>query len=105
MNINNFKNENCMQLEPRLIEYINKKIYYKKHNINTDMPIETQYMITKEDLKLIKDYYNKKNVYSYDNKEKYMNFIEPKKPKFQSSELQNIDCYSNGISVFILCFL
>lgn len=65
---------NNITLEPRLQEYIRKKIYYKQNNINPEFPLEKQYSITKSDMIIINKYF-KGNTDIYDNK-KYINCIK-----------------------------
>lgn len=50
-------NEEIM-FEPRLQEYMNKKIYYKKNNITPCIPLEVEYAITGNDMAKIKNYYH-----------------------------------------------
>lgn len=45
-----------MNIDPRLHQYIKKKIYYKKHNINVAVPLEQEYRITDDDKKVIQSY-------------------------------------------------
>jgi hypothetical protein len=52
--------ENIM-FDPRLQEYMKKKIYYKKNNINPCISLELEYNITHEDLEKIKKYYKPNN--------------------------------------------
>ena len=83
-----------LTLEPRLREYIKKKKYYKDNNIEPQIPIEKHYMISDEDKRLIKDYFknnsnNNNAVYSYENKNKYMDLVKPEKHKFNSYNIQD----------------
>lgn len=55
----NVCDENIM-FDPRLQEYMNKKIYYKNNNIMPCIPLEMEYAITQEDLEKIKNYINPK---------------------------------------------
>ena len=79
-NINPNINSN-INLEPRLIEFIKRKKFNEKHNINPDIPLERQYQITNEDLKVIKNYINNNIT---DNSNNYSDMIEIKKQKFIS---------------------
>lgn len=61
-----------IMLEPRLQEYIKKKMYYKENNIQPDIPFEQEFNITKGDLKRVKaflkgdkDIYNNKKIEKY----------------------------------------
>ena len=52
-------NLNCdgdIMLEPRLVEYLRKKKYYKKHNIKPSVKPEQEFLITKPDLLKIKQF-------------------------------------------------
>jgi hypothetical protein len=52
---NTFEFTSCiMLLEPRLQEYVTKKIFYKKNNINMEYSLENEYHITRDDLELIR---------------------------------------------------
>ncbi|AYV78697.1 MAG: hypothetical protein Edafosvirus25_11 [Edafosvirus sp.] len=60
-------NDNIM-LEPRLQEYLKKKELYKKNNINPCIPVEKEYMITKDDEYKIKLFINgDKSIYQSKN--------------------------------------
>ena len=48
-----FENIATKKLEPRLIEYIQKKKYFKKNNIHDDL-IEREFNISKADIEKIK---------------------------------------------------
>ena len=70
--------QNCEKrpnLEPRLQEYIKKKKYYRENNIVSPVPIETQYMITDRDKKILNDYYKYHSICN----EKYVDFVKPVK--------------------------
>ncbi len=43
-----------VSLEPRIVEYLNKKRFYKKNKIINVYPLEKTYKITKKDIELIK---------------------------------------------------
>lgn len=43
-------------IEPRLLEYLRKKKYYMKNNITPCISLEKEYVITKNDIRLIKNY-------------------------------------------------
>ena len=61
-NINEVLIDGHMFLEPRLQQYIEKKKYYKKYGIETEQPLEREYSMSNNDLKLIKEHINGKNV-------------------------------------------
>ena len=42
--------DEIMLLEPRLMEYIGKKKFYKENDIQPAVPLETEYQITKNDI-------------------------------------------------------
>jgi len=69
MMLNKLKNisfNNDIMLEPRITEYINRKIYYKENNIKPGITPEQEYMITVKDLKLINKLLNgKKKIYDF----------------------------------------
>jgi len=81
-------------LEPRLTEYIKRKKFYELNNItNTAISLERQYMITKDDLHLIKEY-NKNQQYNQDyinlpteNYEKDTDLISFKQTNFPSTQI------------------
>ena len=81
-------------LEPRLTEYIKRKKFYELNNItNTAISLERQYMITKDDLHLIKEYNrNQQNDQEYinlptENYEKDTDLISFKQTKFPSTQI------------------
>lgn len=43
-------------IDPRLVEYLNKKIYFSKNKIIPKIPLETEYAITRDDIRKIKRY-------------------------------------------------
>jgi hypothetical protein len=45
-------------IEPRLLEYLRKKQYYIKNNIQPCIPLEKEYSITRNDIRLMKNYLN-----------------------------------------------
>jgi len=48
-----------MTLPPRLQEYIKKKSFYQKNNINVEYPLEKTYNVTQKDMALIKKLFSK----------------------------------------------
>lgn len=69
-------------LEPRLMEFINKKKYYKKNHIIPSISLEKEYNISKNDIKIIKDFYNGKTNINY-----HQDLIDPlQSSSFESSK-------------------
>lgn len=52
-----YVNQMSVQLHPRLMEYVNKKKYYKNINFEPSVSLEKQYNITKQDIDDIKSFY------------------------------------------------
>lgn len=52
--LEDFECDGGIMLEPRLQEYLNKKNYYRKNNINSSVSPEMEFQITKEDIKKIR---------------------------------------------------
>lgn len=77
---NNFECKNGIYLEPRLQEYIKKKIYYKQYNINPVIPLEKEFCITREDIRRLKDFKSGNlDIYNHKTQEKYLDKnVEPK---------------------------
>lgn len=76
-----FECKNGIYLEPRLQEYIKKKIYYKKNGINTGVPLEQEYDISQEDLRRLKAFKSgDKDIYSYKKQNQFLDKFQ--KPKF-----------------------
>ncbi len=67
--VNNMYNSNCsgdMMIEPRLMEYLKKKEYYKTNKLEACIKPEVEFQITKEDIKLLKEFRKSgKDIYSY----------------------------------------
>lgn len=64
-----------IMLEPRLQEYMTRKKYYRENNINPNVPLEKEFRITQQDIRLINSYLDgKKNLYNNKyNNNKYNN--------------------------------
>jgi hypothetical protein len=79
-----------IMLEPRLIEYLNKKEYYKNHpNIKPSVNFEREFSITKHDLYKIKNMLRgKRDVYDYKHSELNKNYIKPQQ-YFPSTEFRD----------------
>lgn len=74
-----------MMMEPRLLEYIKKKKYYKENGIQSEV-LDQQYAITKSDIARIRDYIKGENNKVSD--ESHRDFIDPSKASFPSSEFK-----------------
>jgi hypothetical protein len=79
-----------MNLEPRLQEYLQRKDFFDKNNLDQEI-LEKQYMITNKDKQIINMYFNK-NMYRKKDLERniFCDFIEvPKeKPKLESDNFR-----------------
>ena len=79
-----------MNLEPRLQEYLQRKDFFDKNNLDQEI-LEKQYMITNKDKQIINMYFNK-NMYKKKDLDRniYCDFIEvPKeKPKLESDNFR-----------------
>lgn len=61
---------NQLSLEPRLQEYIRKRKFYAENNIQVEVPIEKEFQITNNDLKIIKAFFQgRRDMYEQGNKE------------------------------------
>lgn len=79
-----------MSLEPRLQEYIKKKINYRKAGFKPLVPLEKTYQITETDLNAIKQYKRGKNdIYAKGNYNIGLNNLRDKKTPFLSEVLKN----------------
>lgn len=87
-NINDVMQDGNLFMEPRLQEYLNKKKYYNENNIETQIPLEKQYNISKEDKTLIHDYLKNKKVYKYNEKDKYLDLVDTTDQKFPSKNFK-----------------
>lgn len=68
---------NGIYLEPRLQEYIKKKKYYKENRIETEIPLEKEFNITKEDLRKIKALLRgDKDIYNHKKQDEYTDYVE-----------------------------
>lgn len=71
-------------LEPRLIEYMNKRSYYKDNMIEPVVPLEKEYRITDKDIRLIRAYYRgDKN-----KTDKFQDMIDTTQTLFPSTQLK-----------------
>ena len=48
-------NTGSIQLEPRLQEYLRRKTFNRENDITPGIPVEQEFGVTKEDIKLISD--------------------------------------------------
>lgn len=80
--------KNTMSLEPRLIEYIRKMKYYKKHDIDPGM-MDIEFQITPNDKRIIRAHLRGEN--NIHNKKEYNQFSELKMDnhKFKYNKLKN----------------
>lgn len=93
-NINEVLQDGQMLFEPRLQQYIEKKKYYKKYNIETESSLEREFNISKNDIRLIKDYTNgKKNCYNYEKKDQYLDLIDTTNQKFGGMDFKDDERY------------
>lgn len=80
-------------LEPRLQEYIKKKMYYKGNNIEPVVPAEKEFCISREDVKKIKAFMRgDRNLYQSSNQSQYHaseDEYEPQPTVFLSTKLCN----------------
>jgi hypothetical protein len=84
-------NHTNIKIDPRLYEYIEKKKFNTKHNVSPDIPLEKQYQITKDDMKVIRDYMQNNTNTNQDyrqNHNNYSDMIEIKKQRFISEHEQ-----------------
>ena len=84
---------NIFTLEPRLQEYLNRKRFYKKNNIESKI-LEREYQITKKDKEIINAYLNRNKALQQDlSKELHCEFIKlpPKKQELTSKQLMASD--------------
>jgi len=72
-----------VSLEPRLVEYLNKRDYYKKNNIDT-ANLEMEYGITKRDISRIKAYF-RGDQKTYD-KSCYRDMVDTSRSSFPSEK-------------------
>lgn len=93
-NINEVLIDGHMFLEPRLQQYIQKKKYYKKYGIETEQPLEREYSISNNDIRLIRDYLNgKKEFYKYEKKDKYLDLVDTSGQGFSGLDFKNDERY------------
>ena len=69
--IDSYKSFRDLDLEPRLQEYINEKMYYRSNHIQEPYPLEQKYNISNMDKLVLKRYkQGKKDLYNIENKER-----------------------------------
>lgn len=79
--------DDTITLEPRLQEYLKKKEYYQKNNIEVQVPLEMTYSITKDDAKRIKRFNKGKvDLYSRNRLNNESNFIDSTNNKKDKSD-------------------
>lgn len=89
---NNFECRNGIYLEPRLQEYIKKKIYYKKNKINPVVPLEQEFTISREDIRRLKAFRSgDKDIYNYKKQDMFMDEYEETPFEFDSDKLYKSD--------------
>lgn len=76
--------ENGMMLEPRLMEYVTRKIKYKKDHVEATIPLEKMFRITREDKAVIKKYLKGNKVKSRWGSDE--DLIAPNTKPFKSSQ-------------------
>lgn len=82
-NKNRYECTNGILLEPRLQEYLKKKTYFKKNNIQTNVNHEQEFNITEQDVKRLKAYLKgDKDLYNHTTQEKF-DFDDVPSPKFE----------------------
>lgn len=89
-NINTALSDSEIMLEPRIAEYLSKLQYYRDNRIKPGVPLEKQYSISKEDEILISRHLRgEKQLYKREKRDHYLDLVEHKKTKFESSDLHN----------------
>ena len=79
--------DDTITLEPRLQEYLKKKEYYQKNNIEVQVPLEMTYCITQDDTKRIKRFNRGKvDLYSRNRLNNESNFIDNTNNKKDKSD-------------------
>jgi hypothetical protein len=88
-----FSNAMCndgIMLEPRLMEYMNRKKMYKDNDIESSVSLEKIYSITRDDKKRISGYMKgKRNLYTSHTLNTDSHFIDPSKNKFVTLEAES----------------
>lgn len=76
---NNFECKNGIYLEPRLQEYLKKKMYYKKNKINPGIPLEREFNISSEDVRRLKAFRSgDKDIYNHKKQDNFLDeYPEP----------------------------
>jgi len=95
-----------LSIEPRLLEYLSKKRFYKRNNIATAVSLEKEFQITPEDMETLKGYITLKKLQKFamdtpeknefipnDNGMKFQNFSsdydETEVPEFLSDKFRD----------------
>jgi hypothetical protein len=77
--MDDFMCDNDVMLDPRLIEYMNKRKYYTENDINPAVSLEKQFNITKGDIKRLKKFIKgDRNLYGKDPKKQKEDSLEYK---------------------------
>jgi hypothetical protein len=88
-----FSNAMCndgIMLEPRLMEYMNKKKMYRDNDIDSVVSLEKIYSISRDDKKRISGYMKgKRNLYTSRTLNTDSHFIDPSKNKFVTLEAES----------------
>ena len=88
----NFQCKNGIYLEPRLQEYIKKKMYYKKNRISPVVPLEQEFNISQEDVRRLKALKSGDNdIYNYKTQNKFLDEDEEPKFDFDPDEVYKSD--------------
>ena len=86
----NYSKEMCndgIMLDPRLRNYIQYKKAYDKDGIETGVPLEKMFQISKEDIKTIKQFMKgKRDFYTMNTLGNSQNFVKPSKKKFEDTD-------------------
>lgn len=78
-----------ISLDPRLVEYINKKKYFQEHNIHATT-LDKEYGITGNDVMKIRSYLRgDQKRKKADDPEKYQDLVDPTEATFPSNELKD----------------
>lgn len=78
-----FECKNGIFLEPRLQEYIKKKMFYKKNNILPNISAEQEFSITQEDVRRLKVFLKgEKDLYNFRDQERFID-ENNEQPKFE----------------------
>lgn len=82
-----FKSDDQMLLEPRLVEYLDKKKYYEENNIESQISLEQMFQISNNDIKIINKYLKgKKRLYK--KQDGWGDFVDQSDASFPSSDFK-----------------